>query len=65
MPLTVHLFPARTDNYAFLVRDEATGTVAAIDTPDAQVILDGIESLGWGRLDREVGCRVRCEQSVW
>jgi hydroxyacylglutathione hydrolase len=52
MPLTVHLFPARTDNYAFLARDEATGTVAAIDTPDAQVILDGIESLGWGRLDR-------------
>ena len=52
MPLTVHLFPARTDNYAFLARDEATGTVAAIDTPDAQVILDGIASLGWGKLDR-------------
>ncbi|WP_269515666.1 hydroxyacylglutathione hydrolase [Brevundimonas subvibrioides] len=52
MPLTVHLFPARTDNYAFVARDEATGTVAAIDTPDAQVILDGIASLGWGRLDR-------------
>ncbi|MBX9614278.1 MAG: hydroxyacylglutathione hydrolase [Caulobacteraceae bacterium] len=52
MPLTVHLFPARTDNYAFLARDAATGTVAAIDTPDAQVILDAIASLGWGRLDR-------------
>ncbi|WP_029418120.1 hydroxyacylglutathione hydrolase [Brevundimonas bacteroides] len=52
MPLTVHLFPAREDNYAFLARDEATGTVAAIDTPDAQVILDAIQSLGWGKLDR-------------
>jgi len=52
MPLTVHLFAARTDNYAFLARDEATGTVAAIDTPDAQVILDGIDALGWGQLDR-------------
>jgi len=52
MPLTVHLFPAREDNYAFLARDEATGTVAAIDTPDAQVILDAIQRLGWGRLDR-------------
>lgn len=52
MPLTVHLFPAREDNYAFLARDEATGAVAAIDTPDAQVILDAVQSLGWGRLDR-------------
>lgn len=52
MPLTVHLFPAREDNYAFLARDEATGTVAAIDTPDAQVILDAVQSLGWGKLDR-------------
>ena len=52
MPLTVHLFPARSDNYAFVARDEATGTVAAIDTPDAQVIVDAIASLGWGRLDR-------------
>jgi hydroxyacylglutathione hydrolase len=52
MPLTVHLFPARTDNYAFLVRDEATGAVATVDTPDAQVILDAVTSLGWGRLDR-------------
>lgn len=52
MPLTVHLFPARTDTYAFLARDEATGTVAAIDTPDAQVILDAVGALGWGRLDR-------------
>lgn len=52
MPLTVHLFPAREDNYAFLARDEATGAVAAIDTPDAQVVLDAVERLGWGRLDR-------------
>jgi hydroxyacylglutathione hydrolase len=54
MPLTVHLFPARADNYAFVARDEATGAVAAIDTPDAQVILDGIATLGWDRLDRVI-----------
>lgn len=54
MPLTVHLFPAREDNYAFLARDEATGTVAAVDTPDAQVILDAVQALGWGKLDHIV-----------
>ncbi|PHY13347.1 hydroxyacylglutathione hydrolase, partial [Caulobacter sp. B11] len=35
MPLTVHQFPCLSDNYGFLVRDDATGQVATIDTPDA------------------------------
>jgi hydroxyacylglutathione hydrolase len=51
MPLTVHLFPCLADNYGFLVRDEATGQVAAVDTPDAERILTELEGLGWGRLD--------------
>ncbi|CAN5399518.1 hydroxyacylglutathione hydrolase [soil metagenome] len=51
MALTVHLFPCLSDNYGFLVRDEATGQVATIDTPDADRILAELESLGWGRLD--------------
>ena len=51
MPLTVHLFPCLSDNYGFLVRDEATGAVATVDTPDGEAILAEIDRLGWGRLD--------------
>ncbi len=51
MTLDVRLFPCLNDNYGLLVRDAATGVVAAIDTPDAAVILDEVERSGWGRLD--------------
>ncbi|WP_293827656.1 hydroxyacylglutathione hydrolase [uncultured Brevundimonas sp.] len=51
MTLDVHLFPCRSDNYGFLIRDSATGVVAAVDTPDAARILEELERLGWGRLD--------------
>ncbi|WP_395942669.1 hydroxyacylglutathione hydrolase [Brevundimonas sp.] len=51
MTLDVHLFPCRSDNYGFLIRDAATGVVATIDTPDAARILEELEALGWGRLD--------------
>jgi hydroxyacylglutathione hydrolase len=51
MALTVHLFPCLSDNYGFLVRDEATGMTATVDTPDAEAILAELERLGWGRLD--------------
>ncbi|WAC60655.1 hydroxyacylglutathione hydrolase [Brevundimonas sp. SL130] len=51
MTLDVHLFPCRSDNYGFLVRDAATGVVATVDTPDAARILEELETLGWGRLD--------------
>ena len=47
MPLTVRQFPCLSDNYGFLVRDEATGKTACIDTPDASVILKELEVLGW------------------
>ena len=47
MPLTVHQFPCLEDNYGFLVRDEATGLAATIDTPDAKAILGELEKLGW------------------
>ena len=48
MPLDVRLFPCLSDNYGFLARDEATGRVACVDTPDAEVILAEAERLGWG-----------------
>ncbi|WP_298743583.1 hydroxyacylglutathione hydrolase [uncultured Brevundimonas sp.] len=51
MLLDVRLFPCLSDNYGFLVRDAATGTVAAVDTPDAAAILAELERSGWGRLD--------------
>lgn len=47
MPVTVHQFPCLEDNYGFLVRDDATGLAACIDTPDADAILRELDSLGW------------------
>lgn len=47
MALTVHQFPCLSDNYGFLARDEASGAVATIDTPDADAILAQLERLGW------------------
>ena len=48
MPLTVRQFPCLSDNYALLARDEGTGKVACIDTPDAEAILAELGRLGWG-----------------
>ncbi|CAN7198841.1 hydroxyacylglutathione hydrolase [Phenylobacterium sp. LjRoot219] len=47
MPVTVHQFPCLQDNYGFLVRDDATGLAACIDTPDAGAILAELQRLGW------------------
>lgn len=50
MALSIHQFRCLSDNYGYLVRDGATGQVAAIDTPDAAVYTAELERLGW-RLD--------------
>ncbi|MDI1363439.1 MAG: hydroxyacylglutathione hydrolase [bacterium] len=47
MSLTVHQFACLSDNYGFLVRDDATGKTATIDTPDADAILGELGRLGW------------------
>ena len=47
MPLSVLQFPCLEDNYGFLVRDQASGLVATIDTPDADVILAQAKQAGW------------------
>jgi len=47
MPLSVHQFPVLADNYAFLIRDEATSLAACVDTPDAAPILAELDKLGW------------------
>ena len=46
-PLTVRQFPCLSDNYGFLVRDGASGEVAAVDTPDAEAIAAQADALGW------------------
>lgn len=51
MPLSIRQFPCLGDNYGYLVRDAATGRVATVDTPDAEVILAELKASGWGRLD--------------
>jgi hydroxyacylglutathione hydrolase len=48
MPLTVRQFPCLSDNYGFLIRDEASGKTACVDTPDAGAILKELEKAGWG-----------------
>jgi len=45
--LTVRQFPCLSDNYGFLIRDEATGQCACIDTPDADAILAELKASGW------------------
>lgn len=47
MPLSVHQFPCLSDNYGFLIRDEASGLAACIDTPEAGAILRELDKLGW------------------
>ena len=38
MTLTVRQFPCLSDNYGFLIRDDASGKTACIDTPDAAAV---------------------------
>jgi hydroxyacylglutathione hydrolase len=48
MTLTVRQFPCLSDNYGFLIRDDASGKTGCIDTPDATAILKELEKAGWG-----------------
>jgi hydroxyacylglutathione hydrolase len=48
MTLTVRQFPCLSDNYGFLVRDEASGATACIDTPDADAVQAELAVAGWG-----------------
>jgi hydroxyacylglutathione hydrolase len=47
MPLDIRQFPCLSDNYGYLVRDRATGAVAAIDTPDPAAINAALAREGW------------------
>ena len=47
MPLTVRLVPCLEDNYGFLLRDEESGEVASVNSPDPDPILQALDELGW------------------
>ncbi len=47
MSITVHQFACLDDNYGYLVRDDASGLAAAIDTPDADAVLKAVKDTGW------------------
>jgi len=47
LPLEIRQIPCLADNYGYLIRDAATGAVAAIDTPDVTAINDVLMNEGW------------------
>lgn len=47
MPLEIVTVPCLSDNYAFLAHDDATGTTAVVDVPEAAPILAALEERGW------------------
>lgn len=47
MPLQVHQFPCRSDNYGFLAHDPATQSTACIDTPDDDATNAALKENGW------------------
>lgn len=51
MALIVDVFAARSDNFGYLVHDEATGRTAAIDAPEAGPIRTALVHRGWTLTD--------------
>ena len=46
MGLKIDVFPCLSDNYGFILVDEATGATACVDTPDADAISRRLQDLG-------------------
>lgn len=47
MSLGIVTIPCRSDNYAYLLRDGATGAVGLVDAPEAAPIIRSLEERGW------------------
>lgn len=47
MALIVDVFPARSDNFGYLLHDEASGRTAALDAPEAGAIRAALARRGW------------------
>ena len=43
----IHQFPCLKDNYGVLLRDAATGVVAAIDAPNGDEVAAALKAKGW------------------
>lgn len=48
MTFEIVTVPCRTDNYAFLVHDAASGRTALVDAPEAPAVAAALETRGWG-----------------
>jgi hydroxyacylglutathione hydrolase len=48
MPLEIVTVPCLLDNYAYLLRDEATGRIGLVDAPEAAPIEAELRERGWG-----------------
>lgn len=48
MPLEIVTVPCRTDNYAFLIHDAASGRTSLVDAPESAPITSALEDRGWG-----------------
>ena len=48
MPVEIVTVPCRSDNYAYLIRDEGTGQVALVDAPAVNPVVQALEDRGWG-----------------
>jgi len=48
MPVEIVTVPCRSDNYAYRVRDRATGRTALVDAPAVEPIVDALEARDWG-----------------
>jgi len=47
VPVELRLIPCLSDNYAVLLRDQATEATAVVDAPDAAPIIAAAEAEGW------------------
>jgi len=47
MSLQIVTIPCRSDNYAFLLHDAASGETALVDAPEAGPIISALDDLGW------------------
>ena len=51
MPLEIVTIPCLSDNYAYLIHNDATGETAAVDVPEAAPIAAELKARGWTLTD--------------
>jgi hydroxyacylglutathione hydrolase len=51
MPMDLIVVPCLRDNFAFLVREPASGAVACVDVPEAAPVLAALDKAGWTLTD--------------